>query len=143
MDLTVKELKFADAVLRGMAERQAAKLAGLKEASVGGHVHEYIAAEKHRLAREQMVSRHDVIEGLKEGIEMGRLVSDPGAMIAGWREIGKMLGYYEPERRQVDVAVRGSLTMDQMRELPDHELLKIIEGELVPSTPALEHRDAA
>lgn len=143
MDLTVKELKFADAVLRGMAERQAAKLAGLKEASVGGHVHEYIAAEKHRLAREQMVSRHDVIEGLKEGIEMGRLVSDPGAMIAGWREIGKMLGYYEPERRQVDIAVRGSLTMDQMRELPDHELLKIIEGELVPSTPALEHRDAA
>lgn len=143
MDLTVKELKFADAVLRGMAERQAAKLAGLKEASVGGHVHEYIAAEKQRMAREQFVSRHDVIEGLKEGIEMGRLVSDPGAMISGWREIGKMLGYYEPERRQIDVAVRGSLTMDQMRELPDHELLKIIEGELVPSTPALEHRDAA
>jgi hypothetical protein len=142
MDLTVKELKFADAVLRGMSERQAAKVSGLKEASVGGHVIEYIGAERDRRAREQFVSRHDVIEGLKEGIEMGRLVSDPGAMISGWREIGKMLGYYEPERRQIDVAVRGSLTMDQLQALPDHELLKIIEGEAlrVEERPQLESR---
>ena len=42
------------------------------------------------------MTREIVMEGLKEAIDMARLTSEPTAMIAGWREIGKMCGYYAP-----------------------------------------------
>ena len=35
---------------------------------------------------------------------MAREQQDPAAMIAGWREIAKLCGYYAPERRRIEVS---------------------------------------
>jgi phage terminase small subunit len=46
-------------------------------------------------------------------------------MIAGWREIAKMLGYYEPERRKIDVSVSAKRMVDQFETMSDEELLRL------------------
>ena len=41
------------------------------------------------------ITRDDVLEGFKDAIAIARTQSEPMTMIAGWREVGKMLGMYE------------------------------------------------
>ena len=53
-------------------------------------------AEKIRYAEAAQATKIDVMAGLKEAIDMAKLMSEPATMIAGWREIGKLCGYYEP-----------------------------------------------
>ena len=59
-------------------------------------------------------------------------------MIAGWREIGKMLGYYAPERKQVQLSVDARAQRNELARMTDAELAQlIVDGEgqdLVPST---------
>lgn len=76
------------------------------------------------------MSRKRVMEGLLEAVEMAKLLAEPTAMVAGWREIGKMCGYYEPVQKKVDITVNGTVVMERMNRLSDAELLKLIQGEI-------------
>lgn len=76
--------------------------------------------------RTSQLTRDDVLLGLKDSIEMARLMSEPATMIAGWREIGKMCGFYEPKKIDLNVSVNGSLILENMNKMSDEELLKII-----------------
>lgn len=74
------------------------------------------------------MTRKKVMDGLLEGVEMAKLAGEPASVIAGWREIGKMCGYYEPVRRKLDITVNGNAVMDRMNRMSDAELLRVIEG---------------
>ncbi len=87
------------------------------------------------------MTRKKVMDGLLEGVEMAKLAGEPSSMIAGWREIGKMCGYYEPSRRTIDINVNGSIELDRMNRLSDAELLRFIEGNGVTSLELLERMD--
>lgn len=52
------------------------------------------------------IERQDVIQGLLEGVAQAKSQANPAAMIAGWREIGKMLGFFAPQEHHVEL--RGS-----------------------------------
>jgi hypothetical protein len=73
------------------------------------------------------LSREDVMNGLKESIDMAKLMSEPATMIAGWREIGRLCGYYEAKKIDINVNVNGSIAMERMNKMSDADLLKIIE----------------
>jgi phage terminase small subunit len=47
------------------------------------------------------LDRETVIRELRAAVEVARTKGDASAMIAGWREIGRMLGFYEPEVRRM------------------------------------------
>ena len=49
-------------------------------------------------------------------------------MVSAAREIGKLCGYYEPKKIDLNINVNGSVRLDQMSKMSDAELLKIIEG---------------
>lgn len=83
-------------------------------------------AEKIRYAEAAQATKIDVMAGLKEAIDMAKLMSEPATMIAGWREIGKLCGYYEPRKIDLNVSVNGSVVLDRMNKMSDAELLKII-----------------
>jgi hypothetical protein len=88
--------------------------------------------------------REDVIHGLKESIEMAKLMSEPATMIAGWREIGKLCGYYEPKKVDVNVNVNGSIVLENMNKMSDADLLKIINEAAaagVEQASLLDHDD--
>ena len=77
------------------------------------------------------------LDGFKEAIEMARLMAEPANMIAGWREIGKMCGYYAPVETRVKVDVSGNIVLDKMNSLTDAELLKIISQGSEYASPQL------
>ena len=85
--------------------------------------------EKEAYAAAVGMTRQKVMEGLLEAVEMAKIQADPTAMIAGWREVGKMCGYYEPVKKQIDVNITGNVVMQRLNKLSDAELLKLIETE--------------
>ena len=92
-------------------------------------------AEKEAYAQAVGMTRQRVMEGLLEAVEMAKIQADPTAMIAGWREVGKMCGYYEPVKKQIDVNITGNVVMERLNRLSDADLLKLIEDQ---TTSALE-----
>lgn len=74
------------------------------------------------------MSRQRVMNGMLEAIEMAKLMAEPSSMIAGWREIGKICGYYAPVEHKVKVDVTGNIMLDKLNALSDAELLNIING---------------
>jgi len=82
--------------------------------------------EKAKYEASCQMTRKRVMDGLLEGVEMAKLAGEPASMIAGWREIGKMCGYYEPVTRKLDITVNGNVLLDRMNRLSDAELLRLI-----------------
>ncbi len=73
--------------------------------------------------------REDVLAGLLEAVDQARVQSNPMGMIAGLREIGKMMGFYAVEAKRVDVNVKGQCALQRrMAAMSDADLLKIIEA---------------
>lgn len=83
-------------------------------------------AEKAKFAEAAQVSKVEVMNGLKDAIDMAKLMSEPATMIAGWREIGKLCGYYESKKIDLNVSVNGTVMLDRMNKMSDAELIKII-----------------
>lgn len=87
-------------------------------------------AEKAKYEEACQMTRKRVMDGLLEGIEMAKTMAEPGNVIAGWREVGKMCGYYEPTKREIQINVKGDVTMKHLTKMSDAELLKLVKGEV-------------
>ena len=95
--------------------------------------------EEKRLYEEaSQMTRKKVMDGLLEGIEMAKLLADPGNVISGWREIGKMCGYYAPVEKKVALTVQGEIAVRKLETMSDEELMKLISGPV----EALVHQEA-
>lgn len=99
--------------------------------------------EEKRLYEEAaQMTRKKVMDMLLESYDMAKLMSEPASMVSAAREVGKMCGYYEPVKTQVNVTVNGQVSIDRMSRLSDDELLKIIEqGAMNDPQSALGHPD--
>lgn len=86
---------------------------------------------------ENQMSRKRVMDGMLEAIDMARMMAEPASMIAGWREVGKICGYYAPVEHRMKVDVTGNVVIDKLNSLSDAELLKIIQGGAQAALPAL------
>jgi hypothetical protein len=141
-DLTPEERRFVLLVVRQRVPIRTA----LRETGVKKLTDKLIAACEHEqkmLAKSSGISRKRVLEGFLEAIELAKIQADPSAMIAGWREIGRMCGYYEPEKKEISLSVDASNLYNRLRELPDEVLLRIVEEsdvqepiDVIPITPS-------
>lgn len=79
-------------------------------------------------ARQAQVTRDDVIAGFMDAV---RMASSSAELTQAWREIGKMIGAYEPQRIKVDHT--HTITMEQIAALNDNELAELaaIDAEFV------------
>ena len=68
------------------------------------------------------VTRQKVLDGLMEAIEQARAQTNPMGMIAGYREIARLLGLYEPTRIALDVAP----DLGRFERMTDAELLALV-----------------
>lgn len=92
--------------------------------------------EKRLYEEASQMTRKKVMDGLLEAVEMAKLMSEPATMVSGWREIGRMCGYFEPKKVQIDVSVTGNIVHERLNSLSDAELLKIIQS--TDAIPLLE-----
>jgi hypothetical protein len=132
--LTPKAKQFALFVSEGKPVRTAARLAGYAS---DAHtpirlmrmpkMQVAVAHLQKQYEKSIVASRKQVLEGFLEAIEQAKLLADPGVQIAGWREIGKMCGYYAPEVKEVNITVGAKRVIGQLEVLSDAELLELIE----------------
>lgn len=134
MALTDKQQIFVKQIMKGVPQGQAARLAGYKfadqDASVmlrKPHIQDALAYLGKRHEKAADMSRKKVMDGFKEAIEMAKLQGDPSVMVNGWREIGRMCGYYAAEKKILDVNITAKRAVDKLETLSDAELLEMIE----------------
>lgn len=137
-DATPREAEFVRCMSMGMSPKAAAKHAGYSSPTIEGPK---IAAQPNIAAavREQQakweeankITKRMVFDGFMEAAQMAKLQSDPIVMVAAYREIGRMAGYYEPQKRELTVSVTGSLVVQRIQQLSDDQLLKLVEGEVI------------
>jgi phage terminase small subunit len=90
------------------------------------------------------MTKKKVMDMHLEAFEMAKLMSEPATMVSAAREVGKLCGYYEPQKVQLDVNVNQSLLMGRVNQLSDAELLKIIESNgTIPLLEAAHADDSA
>lgn len=85
-----------------------------------------VAAERASYAIASGITKKAVVDGFIEAVDMARIKADPLVMIAGWREVGKLLGFYEPTKVAMSVSVGGQVLLSKMNTMSDAELLEQI-----------------
>lgn len=131
--LTEKQLMFVRYWAQGETPRTAAVMAGYSEgsAAIGWKMSKDPAilklyhAEKKLYEEAAQLSRAKVMTMLKDAYDHAKLIDEPATMVAAARELAKLCGYYEPEKKII--AVVGGKVAEQMLRMTDEELLKIIE----------------
>lgn len=131
--LTEKQRALIDHIANGESVYSAAKRAGYNDNGMSAYallkdpaVQQLIAQRKAVVERQTGMTRQKVMNGLLEAAEMAKLMAEPSSMVAAWREIGKMCGYYAPVETRV--RVEGNIVLDKMEKLTEAELLELVQG---------------
>lgn len=103
----------------GAARQTAYELLAKPEVQALVAEHETAAAKQLALSRERVVTE------IKAAIAMAREQQNPAAMIAGWREIAKLCGFYAPERKRIEVSSGHDALRVQFEGMSDAELIGI------------------
>lgn len=99
----------------GLSVTRAAEVSGVSSPyALLKRPHILAAREQTRIAMRQRTNftREDVVAGIKEAIDQAVIMADPMAQIAGWREIGKLLGY----DKTPNIHIHATGTVDQIRK---------------------------
>lgn len=136
--LTPKQQSFVKDVVAGLSYSQSARRAGYSFPQVVGSemmknpaILEAIRAEQKKYADTAHITRKKVIDGLLEAIDSAKTMGDIPSVISAYRELSKLCGLYEPEKKQIDVSVSGAVHMNRIENLTTEELERIIQGEAV------------
>ena len=133
--MTAKQARFVDEYLVDANGTQAAIRAGYGAAGarVAAHrlltnvaISSAIEARQRVDATRLSVDRNSVLTGLLEAVEMAREQRNPAGMVAGLREIGKLMGFYT-DRVKVDVGVTDQQERRRMEAMTDAELLAMVQ----------------
>lgn len=92
-----------------------------------------IALKTQEMAHQYEFSKDRVIAELQASIKVAETKFDAGAMIRGWIEIAKIMGFYAPEVVELAIPNESRALRTQYEALSDNELLAIINGNTVIS----------
>ena len=81
------------------------------------------------MAKELQITRQGVIRGLLDAVEMGRHQQNPSAMVGALREVAKMLGFFAPEVKRVELSAAQSEVYQDFASWSDAQLLAAIAGD--------------
>jgi hypothetical protein len=127
-----KQLSFLTLISQGMSEDEAAakcwgkEYARKKKYRDHPNFVEAIKMAKSSLAEAMQLTREDVLGGFEDAANLARTNEDPMGMISAYREIAKMLGYYEPEVKRVEHQL---IENKEFERLSDARLLELIDDD--------------
>jgi phage terminase small subunit len=145
--LTLQQREFAKLWASGETIKTATVRAGYADESFGyrmarmPNVLRVYQQEKAAYEAASQMTRKRVMDGLLEAVEMAKLMAEPATMVSGWREIGRMCGYYEPVKHTLDINIKGDVTLRQLNGMTDAELLKALHSEAPLALPNLDEVD--
>lgn len=135
--MTAKQARFVDEYLVDANGTQAAIRAGYGAAGarVAAHrlltnvaISSAIEARQRADATRLSIERETVLAQLLEAVEMARTQMNPAGMVTGLREIGKLMGFYAPERVKTVLAPQAEQEMRRLEELSDAELVAMMKA---------------
>lgn len=131
--IVMKQKVFADAILEGATQCDAARAAGYHPASAATvmrneQVQQYIEEARHVTEDLSTIKRLDVLNMFMEAIDMARTLADPANMINGADKIAKMMGYYAPETKRIELTTDQAVFHSKLRQLSDAELMELAAG---------------
>jgi phage terminase small subunit len=134
--LTDKQKIFIDAVCHGQTQTMAARSAGYEFPGPEAvrlmkipKIKEALQYQHRKYEKATQMTRRRVMDGLVEAVEMAKVQADPGTMVNGWREIGRMCGYYAAEKKVIDINITAKRAVDKLEMMSDAELLEMIEND--------------
>lgn len=84
-----------------------------------------LVTEQNRSRAVSNMSRKRVMRGMLEAVDMARDMRQPNTMLTGWKEIGRMCGFYEPERREIILSKSAEEMQKEIKTLTREQLLDI------------------
>lgn len=93
-----------------------------------------VATLRAQTADDSRMTRRKVMDGLLEAIDMARTITEPGIMIAGWKEVAKLCGFYEPVKVKLDLTSGGMSITTKLMSFTDEQLLQLAQGATMDST---------
>lgn len=131
--LTAEEANFVyNLEVLGLPLRKAADMAGVPPTvGTAAHIVQARAALKRELRGTTAITKEDVVFGLHDAIGRAKLLADPKAEMMGWKEIGMMLGYYEPQKIDVNLHASVEVLQKSIRNIPTNELVKRLGADAV------------
>lgn len=136
LELTVKQSRFVHEYLVDGNGTQAAIRAGYGAAGArvtacrlltNPNVQKAVEARQASDAARLGIDRQNVLAGLLEAVDMARTQMNPAAMVAALREIGKLMGFYAPEVKEVKLSATQEATQKDFAAMTDAQLLALIE----------------
>ena len=88
----------------------------------------YLTEARREIRDITTVRRLDVLNIFMDAIDMARTLADPAQMINGAKEVGKMMGFYEPETLKLEVEGNTRSLSAKFKALTDSQLLEIAAG---------------
>ena len=135
--LTPRQRLFVDEYVLCNNASEAARRAGYSEKTAGAIATENLQKPAIRQAIEALrsdnaarldLTRQDVLAGILEAIEMARVMADPAAMLAGYRDLARMCGFNEPEVQRVEASPAASAVVARFVAMTDDELAALVSG---------------
>jgi len=83
--------------------------------------------QQDQLAQEVNITRADVVQGFLDAINRAKLQAEPATEIAGWKEIGKLLGHYAPEIKKVQLTDGQETILRKLEGMSTAELLSLAQ----------------
>ena len=150
--LTDAQRDYIVARSKGMTQKDAAAAAGYAPIANGKadvedstSVQEELARIRAEVAKNADITKEEVVQLLVNAAEMARLMADPQGIVAAVRELGKMLGFYNPIVKNPLKGADPKLVKQIVKQMTDEELYAIrnsgnvIEGDF----KRLEDKSAA
>lgn len=138
-ELTTRQERFAEHYVRTGNASQAARDAGY--AAIGArvtacrlltnpNVQAAVRRRQRAYERDLAQSREQVIAEIEAAIDLARTQGDVRAMIAGWREIGRLCGFYDQSAEtKIHVNIAAKREIARMEMMSDSELVAMIEAD--------------
>lgn len=130
--LTPQQRIFVDCRLAGMNRRQSAIKAGYTNPNVHAYTVEKSPAVVHAMqmgrrmaAAKVKITKEDVLQGFKDAVTSAANSQD---LVNAWREIGKMIGAYEPEVVK-HIHKKEDITEQKLDDMNTRELIELSRGD--------------
>lgn len=139
--ITPQQDVYVDGIMSGLSAVAAGKAAGYSDATArqlapgrAQAVQQTLDEARQALARATNIRKKDVIMGVLDAIDRARLAGEPNTEINGWKEVAKLMGYYAPEVKKIDLTVTQGNLKSKFEQMSDQELLElasrsVIEGD--------------
>lgn len=132
-ELREKHRIFAEAIMNGASQSDAARAAGYHPSTASSvmrseDVQIALAEARKGITDATTIRRLDVLNVFLDAIEMARTLADPANMINGADKVAKMMGYYAPETKRIELSMDQKVLDSKLKQLTDAELMELAAG---------------